>query len=151
LWKRKKENVFSQLLCTLVGLGYQVQQFLIDAWSTGDAQSRSRIFIAATAPNLIPMQYPYLTHCHPPQTNTRKLGVAANGQAFGERRFDITPFQYVSAVEDTKDIPDIGNGEVEVCVSRCLYIRIGIAYSFPSAFPPLTIDRRFLSNHSSGS
>lgn len=113
----KKENVFSQLLCTLVGMGYQVQQYNLDAWSFGSAQSRPRLFIAATAPGLIPMRHPSLTHSHPQHIKERKLGVAINGEPFGERRFDVTPFKYVSAAEATNDLPDIGDGQVQaVCL-----------------------------------
>ncbi|TKA83281.1 hypothetical protein B0A55_00790 [Friedmanniomyces simplex] len=38
----KDENVFSQVLAALVALGYQVQQFLMDAWSYGSCQQRYR-------------------------------------------------------------------------------------------------------------
>lgn len=111
-----KENVFSQLLCALVAMGYQVQQFNLDAWSFGDSQSRSRLFVAITAPGLLPMPHPRLTHSHPPGKGKRKLGKAVNGQSFGERRFDVTPFSFVTAKESTKDLPNIGDGHVLTCI-----------------------------------
>lgn len=52
--KKKTANVFKQLVCALVGMGYQLQSFKIGAWNTGDSQSRKRIFVAATAPCLPP-------------------------------------------------------------------------------------------------
>ncbi|QDS72512.1 hypothetical protein FKW77_000077 [Venturia effusa] len=113
----EKENVFSQLLCALVAMGYQVQQFNLDAWSFGDPQSRSRLFIAITAPGLVPMPHPYLTHSHPPDTRQRKLGKAVNGQSFGERSFDIAPLGFVTAKEATKDLPDLGDGHVLACTT----------------------------------
>jgi DNA (cytosine-5)-methyltransferase 1 len=112
----KKENVFSQMLCALVAMGYQVQKFNLDAWSFGDAQSRSRLFIAITAPGLVPMPHPNLTHSHPLGKANRKLGRAVNGEAFGERCFDVTPFSFVTAREATKDLPVLGDGHVLACI-----------------------------------
>ncbi|KAE9981414.1 hypothetical protein EG327_006222 [Venturia inaequalis] len=112
----KKENVFSQLLCALVAMGYQVQQFNLDAWSFGDPQSRSRLFVSITAPGLVPMPHPHLTHSHPPGKGKRRLGKAVNGQSFGERSFDIAPLKFVTAKEATRDLPNIGDGHVLTCI-----------------------------------
>ncbi|TID28004.1 S-adenosyl-L-methionine-dependent methyltransferase [Venturia nashicola] len=112
----QKANVFSQLLCALVAMGYQVQQFNLDAWSFGDPQSRSRLFVSITAPGLVPMPHPHPTHSHPPGKGKRKLGKAVNGQSFGERSFETAPFKFVTAKEATKDLPDLGDGHVLVCI-----------------------------------
>lgn len=112
----RKENVFSQLLCALVAMGYQVQQFNLDAWSFGDPQSRSRLFIAITAPGLVPMPHPHLTHSHPPGKGKRKLGKAVNGQSFGERSFEIAPLNFVTAKQATNDLPNLGDGHVLACI-----------------------------------
>lgn len=47
---KREINVFSQLLCCLVGMGYQCQQFTLDAWSFGSPQSRTRLFLSIAAP-----------------------------------------------------------------------------------------------------
>ncbi|TKA71985.1 hypothetical protein B0A49_07369, partial [Cryomyces minteri] len=112
-----KQNVFSRLLCALVGMGYQVQQFNLDAWSFGSAQSRSRLFIAIAAPGLKPLPHPVLTHAHPPGTGRRCLGRAVNGVPFGTRRVEPTAFTFVTASEATADLPHITDSHVQTCIS----------------------------------
>ncbi|KAI9764512.1 MAG: DNA methyltransferase Dim-2 [Candelina submexicana] len=112
----KEATVFSQLLCCLVAMGYQVQQFNIDAWSFGSPQSRRRLFISIAAPGLELPPYPGLTHAHPPTVRNARLGIAANGLSFGERRTVPTPFEYISASEATKDLPSIGDGREQTCI-----------------------------------
>ncbi|SLM37076.1 S-adenosyl-L-methionine-dependent methyltransferase-like [Lasallia pustulata] len=106
------ENPFAQMLCTLVGMGYQVQQFVLDAWSFGNPQSRSRLFILATAPGLDTPPKPPLTHSHPERTTNRSLGQAANGHRFGERYWGPTQLDYVTIGEATADLPDNHDGRV---------------------------------------
>ncbi|KAF8460808.1 hypothetical protein BDZ91DRAFT_798479 [Kalaharituber pfeilii] len=45
-------NVFSQLLCAVVAIGYQCQQFTLDAWLFGSCQTRTRLFVSIAAPGL---------------------------------------------------------------------------------------------------
>lgn len=112
----RKQNVFSQILAALVALGYQVQQFLEDAWSQGSSQQRSRVFIVASAPGIEPVHPSYSTHGHPPGKEIqRKLGKTSNGLPFGIRRFDPAPFPFVSAKQSTKDLPDIGDSLPQIC------------------------------------
>lgn len=113
---KKDENVFSQLLCAIVGMGYQVQQFNLDAWSFGSSQSRSRLFIAIAAPGLTPLPHPALTHSHPSNISDKCLGRAVNGERFGERRFEHTPFEFVTARDATRDLPRIGDSRVQTCI-----------------------------------
>lgn len=54
----KELNVFSQVLCCLASMGYQVKQLLMDPGFYGSCQSRQRIFIAATAPGCTPPDAP---------------------------------------------------------------------------------------------
>ncbi|KAF1981204.1 hypothetical protein K402DRAFT_398772 [Aulographum hederae CBS 113979] len=110
------QNIFSQVLCALVGMGYQAQQFLLDPWSFGDAQSRPRLFISITAPGLTPIAHPALTHAHLPNVQVKKLGVAASGEAFGERKFVPTPFEPVTASIAAADLPDIEQGRIQTCI-----------------------------------
>lgn len=114
--EKQDQNVFSQLLCSLVGMGYQVQQFNLDAWSFGSPQSRSRLFVSIAAPGLRLPPPPSLSHSHPPGTRDRGLGVAANGVAFGLRRFEPTPFDYITAAEGTKDLPYVGDARTNTCI-----------------------------------
>lgn len=115
---RKDENVFSQIVAALVGLGYQVQQFLMDAWSYGDPQLRSRVFIVASAPGLSPLSQPAHTHSEPRTIKValNSLGKSSNGLAFGLRRQEYTPFEHVSAANAVADLPYIGDGQSQICV-----------------------------------
>jgi DNA (cytosine-5)-methyltransferase 1 len=40
----------------------------------------------------------------------------ANNRAFGERRFGLTPFEYITADEATSDLPDLGDGRTYQCI-----------------------------------
>ena len=114
--KGHEQNVFSQILASLVALGYQVQQFLGDAWSFGSSQSRSRVFIIASAPGTVPLQAPPNTHSHPPGMEIkRNLGRTTNGLPFGIRKFENTTFPYVSAAAATSDLPNVGDSLTQIC------------------------------------
>lgn len=113
----KQENVFSQLLCCLVGMGYQVQQLLMDSWSYGEAQSRPRLFIIACAPGLPLLPHPNMTHAHPEDMPGRSLGKAPNGQPFGLRYYEPTTYPFVTAEEVSGDLPDISDGATHSCVA----------------------------------
>ncbi|EGD84791.1 hypothetical protein H112_08506 [Trichophyton rubrum D6] len=106
------QNPLSQLLCTFVGMGYQARVFNLDAWSFGAPQSRSRLFIAITAPGLHVLEHPALTHSHPPGTKSRALGDNPNGSTFGERRWDTPVFEFVSAHSATQDLPSIDTARI---------------------------------------
>jgi DNA (cytosine-5)-methyltransferase 1 len=114
--KKHDRNVFSQLLCSLVGMGYQVQQFNLDAWSFGSPQSRSRLFVSIAAPGFKLPPHPALSHSHPPGKGDRGIGTGANGEKYGRRRFEITPFEYVTATEATNDLPFIGQSRSHTCI-----------------------------------
>lgn len=112
----REQNVFSQILASLVALGYQVQQFLGESWSLGSSQQRSRVFIVASAPGTVPLCHLPSTHGHPPGKEIkRSLGKTTNGLAFGIRSYEDTPFPYVSAQAATKDLPDVGDSLTRIC------------------------------------
>jgi len=105
----------SQLICALVGLGYQTHLILLDAWSSGSPQSRSRLFVSFAAPGLVPLEHPALSHSHPPGTKIRGLGKLANGEPIGSRLRHPTPIKFVSPEECFRDLPFIGDGMTGHC------------------------------------
>lgn len=99
-------NVFANVLCALVGLGYQVRVFILDAWNFGSPQSRTRLFICVAAPCLTPLENPPHSHAHPASKKSSiSLGKSANGLKIGERNRDPAPFKFVNIADATKDIP----------------------------------------------
>ncbi|MCJ1287671.1 DNA methyltransferase Dim-2 [Xylographa opegraphella] len=104
--ENRGKNVLSQMLCAFTAMGYQVQQFHLDAWSYGSPQSRSRLIISIAAPGLVPMSPPAPSHSHPPGITNRSLGKAANGSPFSERVLDVvTSFTYITIGQATADLP----------------------------------------------
>ncbi|KAM3072050.1 hypothetical protein ACMFMG_008511 [Clarireedia jacksonii] len=114
----RDEDVLSQLICAIVGLGYQLQLFLLDAWSFGSPQSRSRIFVSFAAPGYVPLEHPDPSHSHPSNIRDRGLGLLANGESFGRRVHCATPFKYRTAGEATADLPVIADGATQHCTSH---------------------------------
>lgn len=110
----KGENVFAQILAALVGLGYQVQQFLMDADAVGSAENRARVIIIASAPGLEPLSRPPTTHAYS-KFISKTLGKTSNGLSFGGRQDLVVPFQSVSASAATADLPDIGDSQPQMC------------------------------------
>lgn len=100
-----KHNVLAQVVCCLVGMGYQVRTSCLDAWSFGSPQSRSRVIITIAAPGLTPLPEPALTHSHPDAVRGGSLGKTANGVPMCSRTISRTPFKYVTSLEATKDLP----------------------------------------------
>ncbi|TGO87340.1 hypothetical protein BPOR_0233g00130 [Botrytis porri] len=129
----RDEDVLSQLICAIVGLGYQVQLFLLDSWSFGSSQSRSRIFVSFAAPGCVPLKHPDLSHSHPPHVGERGLGRLANGQSFGSRVHCPTPFQYRTAEQSVADLPYIGDGATGHCTK------------YPDHVSPITLSKKYRS------
>ncbi|KAK7924404.1 DNA methyltransferase Dim-2 [Apiospora marii] len=113
---RKESCFFSQLVCAIVGLGYQVQILPLEAWSFGSAQKRIRLFLLFTAPGLRAPRPPCPSHSHPPGTQQRSFGKMSNGLPIGERYFGPTPFKFVSAREACRNLPGIYDGLADYCV-----------------------------------
>ncbi|KAI1274827.1 S-adenosyl-L-methionine-dependent methyltransferase [Xylaria sp. FL0933] len=120
--------VFSQLVCALVGLGYQTQVLFLDAWSFGSSQGRSRVFLAFTAPGLRVLKAPRASHSHPENTPLTKLGKMSCGRPFDSRKIVPTPFKFVSIKEATGDLPDIQDGKADYCVGYPDH-RLSIGYT----------------------
>ncbi|KAL7790179.1 hypothetical protein V8C43DRAFT_323194 [Trichoderma afarasin] len=113
----RDQDVFSQLICSLVGLGYQTQFFFLDASSCGSPQPRSRIFVVFAAPGLELPRKPVQTHSHPPKTRAIGIGWLPNGQHMATREMPAaTPFKYVSTEEATADLPPIHDAKPDICI-----------------------------------
>ncbi|KAL6697758.1 S-adenosyl-L-methionine-dependent methyltransferase [Trichoderma pleuroticola] len=114
----RNQDVFSQLICSLVGLGYQTQFFFLDASSCGSPQPRPRIFVVFAAPGLELPTKPVQTHSHPPKTREIGIGWLPNGQHMATREMPAaTPFKYISAEEATADLPPIHDAKPDICVA----------------------------------
>ncbi|KAI6086341.1 S-adenosyl-L-methionine-dependent methyltransferase [Hypoxylon rubiginosum] len=108
--------VFSQLVCALVGMNYQVQVMFLDAWSFGAPTTRSRVFLCFSAPGFRMPKVPRSSHSHPAGTKLTKLGEMSCGRPFDSRKLVPTPFKFVSAREATKDLPALQDGKPDFCV-----------------------------------
>ncbi|KAI0202834.1 S-adenosyl-L-methionine-dependent methyltransferase [Astrocystis sublimbata] len=120
--------VFSQLVCALVGLGYQVQILFLDAWAFGAAQKRTRVFLAFTAPGLRSPKMPKASHSHPDTIPSRTLGEMSCGRPFDSRKRVPTPFKFVSTREAMGDLPDIQDGKADYCIG-CPDHRLSMYYT----------------------
>ncbi|MCJ1350338.1 MAG: DNA methyltransferase Dim-2 [Icmadophila ericetorum] len=90
----------------LVGMGYQVQNFTLDAWLFGSPQSRTRLFVVAASPGVTPLDIPQPSHSHPEGVKNHSLGRTANDLHVSQRQLEVsTPLKYVTIGEATSDIP----------------------------------------------
>ncbi|KAH8903221.1 hypothetical protein BR93DRAFT_918455 [Coniochaeta sp. PMI_546] len=114
--RHREEDAFSQLICAIVGMGYQTQLTLGDAWTFGAPQSRSRVFLYFAAPGHRLPDSPRPSHSHFEGVMSRGLGIMTNGESYVSRLFEPTPFKFVSAVEATSDIPEIYDAKPDYCI-----------------------------------
>lgn len=113
----KDQDVFSQLICAIVGLGYQTSFYLMDANSCGAPQKRSRVFLVFAAPGCELPPKPKETHSQPPGAYSQTLGHLPNGLPMAERVIpEATPFKHVTAAEATADLPRIIDGKPDICI-----------------------------------
>ncbi|RKL35389.1 hypothetical protein BFJ72_g8908 [Fusarium proliferatum] len=113
----RDQDVFSQLICAIVGLGYQAHFFFLDASACGAPQRRSRVFLAFAAPGHRLPHAPYQTHGHPQDTSRLSLGTLPTGEPMAERAMPAaTPFDFVSARASTADLPPIYDSKPDICV-----------------------------------
>ncbi|KAL2023682.1 hypothetical protein VTK56DRAFT_1396 [Thermocarpiscus australiensis] len=115
--RNRAQDVMSQLFCAIVGMGYQAQLILGDAWSHGAPQGRSRVFLYFAAPGLQLPEAPLRSHSHFPGAPPRDVGKICNGEPYVRRSFEPAPFKYISAAEGTADLPRIGDGKADCCVA----------------------------------
>lgn len=115
--KNRTEDFFSQLICALVGMGYQAQIILGDAWAHGAPQTRVRAFLYFAAPGVSLPKPPYPSHSNPDNKSAGGLGKMTNGEPYVSRTDKPTAFKYVTAAEATADLPDIYDAQVDTCIS----------------------------------
>ncbi|KAI0598360.1 hypothetical protein F4775DRAFT_180955 [Biscogniauxia sp. FL1348] len=128
--KSRDACVFSQLVCAVVGLGYQLQIMRLDAWSFGAPQSRSRVFLCFSAPGFRMPRVPEPSHSHPPNMPLHGLGIMSCGRPINVREIVPTPFKFVSAGEAVSDLPDIYDGQADYCVGYPDH-RLSIGFTAP--------------------
>ncbi|KAK4194787.1 putative DNA methylase [Triangularia verruculosa] len=114
----RTQDTLSQLFCAVVGLGYQAQLVMGDAWTQGAPQTRNRVFLVIAAPGLRLPKAPSPSHSHSPAVKARGIGKLCNGEAYVRRSFAPTPLKYISSSEATADVPDIVDGMVDACISH---------------------------------
>jgi DNA (cytosine-5)-methyltransferase 1 len=113
----REQDVLSQLVCAIVGMGYQAELFFIHSSSYGSAQRRPRVFLMFAAPNVKLPSKPQQTHSFPPEASTRTLGRLATGDALAEvDRPRATPFEFVTARQATSGLPKIYDGQPDTCI-----------------------------------
>ncbi|KAL2687602.1 hypothetical protein Neosp_005163 [[Neocosmospora] mangrovei] len=113
----RDQDVFSQLICAIVGLGYQTHFFFLDASACGSPQRRARVFLAFAAPGHRLPRRPNPTHAHPPHTNSFSLGNLPTGEPMAERIIPLaTPFDFVSAQAATADLPPVYDSKPDICI-----------------------------------
>lgn len=116
-YRGQQVNISNQIMCALIGMGYQCRCLLLDAWSFGAPQSRTRLFIEIAAPGCALPEIPQPSHAHPESVRSRALGKTASNVKFASRDLDIlTSFPPVKTKDVWDDLPDIGNGHLGVCI-----------------------------------
>jgi DNA (cytosine-5)-methyltransferase 1 len=114
----EEDNILSQVVACFVAMGYQVRYDILDAWSYSSVQRRDRLFLYVAAPGLEPLDSPWHTHSHPETILGRSLGKGPNGLSLGDREDYATPFPFTTAQEAISDLPDIGQGCLQACISH---------------------------------
>jgi len=110
-------NVFAQLVCCVVGMGYQTQQFTIDSWSFGSAQSRTRLFLSIAAPGAGLPPRPPRSHDHGPIVKKAGLFIAPNGEKFANRETaGPCPYSLITFKNGMRGLPNLGTGHVGACI-----------------------------------
>jgi DNA (cytosine-5)-methyltransferase 1 len=116
-YRGQRVNVSNQIMCALIGMGYQCRCLLLDAWNFGAAQSRTRLFIEIAAPGCALPEIPPGSHAHHPDVRSRAVGKTAANIKFAERDLDsVTAFPAVKLQDSWGDLPSIGNGHLGVCL-----------------------------------
>lgn len=115
--KEVEYNVYSMMLTAIIAMGYQVNMFVMDAWSHGGPQSRTRMFLEITAPGHTVPNVPPRSHSHPARVKGYALKEAPNGGRYAARELEgPCPFPFVTIGEACKDLPWLGDTHVNSCI-----------------------------------
>ncbi|TQV92200.1 DNA methyltransferase Dim-2 [Cordyceps javanica] len=115
--RNRDQDVFSQLMCALVGMGYQARVFLLDAVSCGSCQLRPRVFIIFAAPGWTLPETPVQTHSQHSNVKNMGLGRLPTGEPMVQRQLaKCTPFTYKTAAQMTADLPDLYDAKPDICI-----------------------------------
>jgi len=122
----KEENTYTEMLCAIVGMGYQVQSFFCDAWSHGNCQSRTRLILAISKAGYKRLDRPPRSHQHGLVPKSQALYEAPNGLRFACREIGIpTPFPFPDTESCWGRLPNIGNGHVGLSIRYPDHISAG--------------------------
>jgi DNA (cytosine-5)-methyltransferase 1 len=115
--KMVEYNVYSMMLTSIIAMGYQTRMFLMDAWSHGSPQSRTRMFLEIAGPGYALPGVPPRSHSHPFGVKGYALKEAPNGGRYAARELEgPCPFPFVSIGEACADLPRLGDTHVNTCI-----------------------------------
>ncbi|KIH89018.1 DNA methyltransferase dim-2 [Sporothrix brasiliensis 5110] len=123
--QQRRQDIFGQLVCSLLGLGYQLRIMLGNAWLYGAPQQRQRVFLLFAAPGFQLPDIPSPSHGSEASKGWLKsqhtIGRLANGEYIAAAKSNITAFPIVSVRQATADLTDdpaaqINDGIVDICV-----------------------------------
>jgi DNA (cytosine-5)-methyltransferase 1 len=116
-YKGQLVNVSNQIMCALIGMGYQCRCFFLDAWHFGAAQSRTRLFIEIAAPGCPLASIPVGSHEYDLSQKNRTLGKTAADRKLLQRDLDaLTSFPAIQVGDIWNDLPYIGNSHMGICI-----------------------------------
>ncbi|EPE03333.1 modification methylase [Ophiostoma piceae UAMH 11346] len=119
------EDIFGQLVCALLGMGYQLRIMLGNAWFYGAPQKRQRVFLIFAAPGQQLPDVPLPSHGPSTQImggdRTEGLYKAIGDTESGDWITTVlappaTAFPFMSSGEATADLESIDDGQVDICV-----------------------------------
>jgi len=116
--KNKDQSIMSQVVSALLGPGYQVQIFYINAVNQGAGANRDRIFISIAAPGLEPIPPINATHLPSRSRAANVAGQLPNGLPFGVGIVERAPHRFVSAGSNTADLSRLGPEGLRSCVEE---------------------------------
>jgi DNA (cytosine-5)-methyltransferase 1 len=111
--EQRTQNTLSQVIACLVSMGYQVNHFVMNSPDYGSAQRRSRMMITIAAPGLSPMEKPPQTHRPLDKSSSDH---SSDGPSLEQHNSSNAPFTQLVARDRIGDLPNIGNGIVQMCI-----------------------------------
>ncbi|OAQ66185.1 DNA methyltransferase Dim-2 [Pochonia chlamydosporia 170] len=114
----RHQDVLGQLICAIVGMGYQTQFFLTHSSSHGSAQGRPRVFLSFAAPNVKLPNRLHQTHSYPMDTRTMNFGQLSTGSPYAKIEMArAPPFPHATAQQATQDLVKLYDGQPDTCIT----------------------------------